>query len=455
MQSPLATSAYARVLVIDTQVVLETRPLDQLPWSEMGEGPILLLVCRQVQSEIDAKKSDGRLGERSRAFNRLLDHFLETRTPSTLREEGPRVDVALMRHRSVDWAALDDLDGDDGDDRIVAQALNALVDDGSRLELLSHDMRPRDAAASHGMKAVKLPEHWLREKAQTPEQREVSRLRAELRTATADQPALKVELEAQNLPWSRTAIDAPSDEEIASVRDRKLADNPRPASPAMPMGLDLMMDDTLPERHQAWRRRLVDRDLPAMHLGLSRLMSQVRVRVILHNVGVLSAEALSLEIRSGNCTLHADPYLVRAFGDPAPQPESHIARISRLTRGAMRPLRRDEPFAVYRETDGPGDVLNWSCRSFRQERVLTIDISVELEERTSGKAQIEAVVTAANLKGDVRTRLIVDVEQQRSAFADAYDVTAGRLGRPPGYFPQKTEEDDAITIFRNDGSIVD
>lgn len=67
MSGILNISAYDRVFVIDTQVVLETNPLDQLPWGEFGQGPILLLLCRQAQSEIDAKKNDGRLGTRARS----------------------------------------------------------------------------------------------------------------------------------------------------------------------------------------------------------------------------------------------------------------------------------------------------------------------------------------------------------------------------------------------------
>lgn len=101
-------------------------------------------MCRQAQSEIDAKKNDGRLGTRARSFNKLLDSFLESRSPAELFAGPPRVDVALVANSRIDWDALDDLDRDDGDDRIVAQALHARVDNRARLELFSHDMRPRD-----------------------------------------------------------------------------------------------------------------------------------------------------------------------------------------------------------------------------------------------------------------------------------------------------------------------
>jgi hypothetical protein len=81
---PLATGAYDHLVVIDTQVVLEAKPLDQLPWSDLFPGSVLLLVTRQVQVEIDGKKNDGRLGKRARAFNKLLDSFIETRVPAQI-----------------------------------------------------------------------------------------------------------------------------------------------------------------------------------------------------------------------------------------------------------------------------------------------------------------------------------------------------------------------------------
>ena len=58
----------------------------------------------------------------------------------------------------------------------MAQALNALIDDPTRVVLLSHDMRPRDAAATHGLRAMKLPETWLREPEPTPDQKRIVEL---------------------------------------------------------------------------------------------------------------------------------------------------------------------------------------------------------------------------------------------------------------------------------------
>ncbi|WP_165895204.1 PIN domain-containing protein [Sphingomonas sp. PP-CC-3G-468] len=455
MRRLLETSSYARVLAIDTHVVLETRPLDQLPWSEMGDGPILLVVCRQVQSEIDAKKGDRRLGERSRAFNRLLDPNVETGVPATLRPDGPRVDVAVMRNARIDWETHDDLDRDDADDRIIAQLLNALVDDRSRLELLSHDMRPRDAARANDLAATKLPEHWLRDKAPSPEQGEIARLQRELRIATTDQPAIEIDVEALgDRPWVGSTILPATAEELARIQNRILHDNPEPRIPSRFGPPGMHEDSSLLDRYHEWRDRLVRIDLPAMHEGLTRLFSQQRLRVTVRNAGAISAEGLSLEIRSGNATLHASPFSVRVFGESAPEPEDRFAWLGRLPMTDTVSPRRDEPFTVHRETPASGSVLGWSCRSFRQERSLSIETSVELLVRTGSKVRIEAVVTAANLKGDVRAQVVVEVARRTLRFSEAYDVDHGRIRIPLPYAARRSGDEDPI-VFRNDGTTID
>ena len=65
-----AANTYA---FLDTNVILEGKPLAELPWSDIDpRGPILVLLTTTVLSEVDSKKRDGRLGVHARKFNRLL-----------------------------------------------------------------------------------------------------------------------------------------------------------------------------------------------------------------------------------------------------------------------------------------------------------------------------------------------------------------------------------------------
>ncbi len=452
MESPLQTSSYKRVILIDTQVILETKPFEQLPWLELGEGPILLLVCRQVQSEIDAKKNDGRLGTRARNFNKILDVFLESRIAAELVLGPPKVDVALVRNVRIDWNEYGELDPSDGDDKIVAQALNAQVDNRERIELLSHDMRPRDAAITHGMRAIKLPEHWLREPEPSPDERERAKLERELRVLKTEQPAIGVTIELVTpAPWRKLTVEPASDEQAETIRKSILRAAPRQSGYSFSLDLDRTFD----ERHDKWRKRLVELDLPAMHLGIQQLYAQYRIAVQIRNEGPIPAEGLSLEVRSGNVVLHSVPYGVLVFGEVPPRPRPFHEALRAMDLSDLRPASRHEPFTFYAEESGPGSVLTWSCSSFRQEKKFDIELSVELMNATAGKAQIEVVVTAQNMKGDVRKQILVPLLEDNLSFSEAVDIENNRVRSGFSYNPVSQNRNKVrLNLRRNDGSFL-
>lgn len=448
MTNPLVTASYDHVVIIDSQVVLEAKPLEQLPWGSLFQGSVLLLVTRQVQSEIDRKKNDGRLGKRARAFNKLLDGFILHRVPSAIMET-PKIDVATVSNRSIDWDALDDLDRDDGDDRIVAQALNAIIDEPTRLVLLSHDMRPRDAAANHGLRAVKLPETWLRDPEPTPDQKRINELEAKVRLLAADQPQLVVRLGIVTPePWIYREVSAATVEQTQAVLSRELANAPR-QSRGGPIGIGLgTYDYSHDDRVEAWEATMRE-DIPLMHRGLTMLHAQHRIRVTVENVGPISAEGLSLEIRSGNVTLHSMPYWVLVGGPPAPHPRL-LHHLPAFNPRNLVELRR-EPFSFYWDERGPDNHLILSCASFRQEKEYVVEVSVELLSGTPPKAQIEAIVTASNMRGDVKGHLLVDVERRSVQFDDVYDTAEAALKVRPLVDLSKDAESDDYFWFRNNG----
>lgn len=446
---PLITTGYDNVVVLDSQVVLEGRPLDQLPWQELFQGSILLLVPRQVQSEIDKRKNDSRLGKRARAFNRLLDHFILERTPSSVVSR-PRVDVATISNRSIDWDALDDLDRDDGDDRIVAQTLNAIVDDPTRIVLLSHDMRPRDAAATHGLSALKLPESWLREPEPSPAQQRIAELEAKNRLLNQDQPQLEVTIEMVTpSPWFFREVGEASGDQITEMLNRRLRSVPRQASRG-PFDIGIgTYDDTHPGRVRKWSKLLAE-DIPLIHQGLAKIFSQHRCCVTVRNVGQISAEGLSLEIRSGNTVLHSKPFLVMLDGSSAPHPRPFHLQIAHQSLRDIVPARR-EPFEFYWDKSKPGNSLILSCASFRQERSHSIEISIELLSGSFPKAHVEAVVTASNMKGDARARLVSEIEHVESNFDEVYDTVEQSIRIDPPYELANISRDRDVTWYRNCG----
>lgn len=450
MTAPLVTTSYDNVVVLDSQVVLEARPLHELPWGDLFHGSILLLVVRQVQTEIDRKKNDGRLGKRAREFNKLLDGFIENRVPSPVMA-APKVDVATVRNHRINWDNLEDLDRDDGDDRIVAQSLNAIVDDPTRLVLLSHDMRPRDAAATYSLKALKLPETWLRDPEPSPNQKRINELEAKVKLLAADQPHLEVRLEfVTPEPWIYREVSPPTPKQVRAILDRKLASAP-PQSRRRPFDIGTgSFDPSHGDRLEAWEA-VIQEDIPQIHRGLTKLHAQHRIRVTIENIGPISAEGLSLEIRSGNVVLHSMPYWVLVNGPCAPHPRMFPYHFPTINQHNLLSARH-EPFSFYWDERGPDDHLILPCASFRQGKEYNFEVSVELLSRTPPRAQIEAIVTASNMKGDARRQLLVGVESVTVPFDDVYDITNGTLKiRPLVDLPDDPDTDDYL-FFRNNGA---
>lgn len=450
MHPPLDTSGYDHVVVIDSQVVLETKPLAKLPWEELFPGIVLLLVTRQSQSEIDAKKNDSRLGKRAREFNRLLDGFIETRVPSRLMEQ-PRIDVATVANGSIDWSQLDDLDRDDGDDRIVAQMINARVDDPAKLVMFSHDMRPRDAARSHGHGAIKLPESWLREPEPSPHERRIVELEAQNRLLSANQPELRVTLEVVTpSPWTYRNISSLESDVAEALIMRAFRNAPRQDRGEGLMGMSSMsIDYSFDDKLKRWKAEM-HQDIPLMHAGLSRYFSQHRIRARVENVGSISAEGLSLELRSGNTILHAIPYDVLVVGRSPPYPNPLGAILPPSLTMPQIPRPRDQ-FDFYWDEVGPGDHLIETCISFRQGKSHEVEVSVELRRGTAPKAQIEAVLTATNMKGEVRSRLLVDVAVLSQTVDEVFDVdTRKPRVDAPFDLPDYASSRDVVW-FRNNG----
>lgn len=131
------------VAFLDANIVLEGKPVAELPWTQIATaGLIRVLIVPKAMEEIDAKKRDGRLGLHARAFNRLIAPSVVNGGSIVLREADPRVELQMATCSRIPWNDYDELDPDDGDSRIVAEALNVRnVTSQSRI-LISHDIKP-------------------------------------------------------------------------------------------------------------------------------------------------------------------------------------------------------------------------------------------------------------------------------------------------------------------------
>ncbi|MCX8476763.1 MAG: hypothetical protein MT490_13270 [Sphingomonas sp.] len=456
MSDRLDTNGYKRVLALDTQMVFEARPLEQLDWASISAGPILLLVLPQVSAEIDARKRDGRLGQRARDFNRMLEPSIESGGATRLVEAPISVDLAYVPATRIDWDQLDDLERDNGDDRIVAQALHALIDHPSRIEVLSFDSRPRAAARRHGLSALRPNESWLLDPEPSPADRRVAELEQRVRLLQASEPQLRLAIRMlSEPPLMRCRVSPLAAELIEPLARMVLARHPREHTGFMSVGLHV--NDSYDQEYDDYAAELVASDIPNIHHGLARQFSQYGFEVRIENYGAVAAEHLTLELRSGNAILHAAPYLVDIFGPPPPSTRSDwYNRIPNLGQQLMRPDRAS--FAL-EESEDPEVQIEHRCQDFRHGRVHTLNGVIELVDATGAAAHLEARLTASNMRGDVVGRLIVPVIEKERALGDLIDLDQLACREAPPtrdlLVPLLEDDLDAIRRYRNDGAVRD
>jgi predicted ribonuclease YlaK len=124
-----------------------------------------VLVTPTVLQEVDSKKNHARLGDHARRFNKTLRPLLSGQSSLVVRANpAPRVEVALGDCGRVDWDQHPELDRDDPDSRIIAQALCARGPALGTRVVLSHDIRPLYLAQRHGLKIHQITDNWLRPK---------------------------------------------------------------------------------------------------------------------------------------------------------------------------------------------------------------------------------------------------------------------------------------------------
>jgi hypothetical protein len=455
MVSRIDTSGYKRVIALDTQMIFEARPLSQLDWSTISVGPILLVVLPQVSAEVDARKRDGRLGQRARDLNRLLEPSIESGGATTLVEQPVGIDIAYVAAGRVDWDHLEDLERDNGDDRIVAQAKHALIDDPTRVEVMSFDSRPRAAARRHGMKAIRPDESWLLDPEPSPTDRRVAELEQRVRLLQASEPQFRVEIRMLHvLPLVRFRLPSLPTETIDPFTQMILAKHPRQYTGGF-VSHGLHTNSHYDEEYDEYAAALSVVDVPNIHLGVARQFSQYGFVVTIENVGVLAAEHVTVELRSGNAVLHCMPYVVDVFGPPPPSTHRDLlANIPPLSRHLARTDRAS--FAIEKSED-PDVQVEYRCQDFRHGRAQTLTAVIEPIEPTGGAAHIEVRVTAGNMRGDVVERLIVAVIDRERALGELIDLDNLQFREAPPVrellLPLLQGDDsDEIGRFRNDGS---
>lgn len=180
------------IIFPDTNVLVQGRALHDLPWSELGTGPIDLVLCGPVIRELDRLKTrPGRAGKVARAYStKVRELMISADKSEVLVDSNPRVMLRLAPGKTNLAPQRQGLDVGHDDQAIINQAI-ARLDQDEDVILLTCDSFAALAAEEFGLPARLMPDHWLKEPEKDDSARELARRDAEIARLKATEPRLE------------------------------------------------------------------------------------------------------------------------------------------------------------------------------------------------------------------------------------------------------------------------
>lgn len=399
---------FSVVVFIDSNVALECLALEQLPWREIhNTGPILVLVTPTVLQEVDSKKNHPRLGDHARRFNRSMQPLLGKQATEVIRPSpAPQVEVALADCVKVAWEQYPNLDSDEPDSRVVAQALTARGPSQQCRVLVSQDIRPLHLAQQHGLSIFHIGENWLRPKEKSEAEKRADSLKREIDAIKSRQPKLALSYRTSKDTVSVHRIHDLSSQERKEIQDTIFRLHPMPVQERDFTGINLY-DYTLSDRYKRWEEKVIPQFMREYERKLELNFGHVEIVFRVENVGQVPAESLLIRLSAKGGWLNDRYVIAPPAGPKAPKIRNPLFSPSILHNSRFQPVMQPGKHEfVVQEVPKRSTEVHISCADFRH--------GYDYEYRMIGWAdphadefKVEAVVTAANLYGEIKETIII------------------------------------------------
>lgn len=397
------------IAFLDANIVLEGKPVADLPWKDVAaEGLIRVLIVPKAMEEIDAKKRDGRLGPHARAFNRLIAPSVIDGKPIILREANPRVELQMATCSRIPWDEYDELDPDDGDSRIVAEALNVRnVACDNRL-LISHDIKPLAYARGRDMPVHQASDDWLRQPEPSPKDKEIQRLKQQVAEFRKDEPTFEISIEVSDVDppaiYKIAALDAAQTDALIATIERQ---NPRKANGRSDLyGLGVGLHSDRDSSYDGKYSNYISKRVPAFASKFSEklelLFNQRLLTIRVTNAGQIRADHLVVSVKTSDGWINRRVVLVSPSGPAAPVPTPDYLSSLNLHRNFMQemipPRVGRHEFETTRRARRSRE-MEASCEDFRSGQDYHFE-GVIAPTSDAEPLEITVTLTAKNLRGE-------------------------------------------------------
>ncbi len=429
-------SQFETIAFIDSNIALECLALEQLPWSEIDNtGPILVLVAPTVLQEVDAKKNHARLGDHARRFNRSMRPLLgEQSTVQVRQSPNPKVELALADCSRFDWSNYSTLDPDEPDSRIVAQALHAIGPPQSAVVVISQDIRPLHLAKQHGLRTHHIGENWLRPKEISESEKKAASLKRELDAMKSREPSLSLSFKTDTDSVVTHRIRDLADIERKDFQDTILSLNPMSEQARDPLGLGGTLfngyDHSLFDRHQRWQEKVVPEFMRDFERKIELNFGQIEITFRIENSGQVPAESLLIRLVAAGGWLNDRYVLASPCGPHAPR----IRQQSLLPNFHNQFIRPTSPVGKHEFTviahPKRSNEVQISCSDFRHGYDFEYKM-IAWVDPWADKFELNAIVTATNLYGNVQNSITVEKTIIESSASDLLFADSMKFKQPP------------------------
>ena len=419
---------------IDSNVILECLPLEQLSWGDIDPtGPILILITPTVLKEVDSKKKDGRLAVRARDFNRLMAPMTADGKPVVLMEGSPRVAIAAGRCRRIAWQRYDDLGPEDADACVIAEVLHAHGIAEGQHRIISQDTHLLITAQRHGIKTFRVPDGWLRPPEQHPKDAENAKLKQQLAEVKRSEPQFAIRFEAPQQPVVIYQVQPLSSNESAALIADILEAHPKPVKNTGPFN-QINYDTGLDKRYAEYEDQAVPRFVQNFHTGLEVLYGQVPITLVVENSGNIRADNVIIDVQVAGGWIDAKVILFSPNGPTPP-------RIERFYEKLFVPRSFNIPSRVVGKhefrLDSSPKCQNFSaqCEDFRHGEEWSFKGVLWLDPHYARDTVVVVKVTAVNQHGEYSSVLSVAKNVRRTCPSDLIDLKSRKVSVAPTIQP--------------------
>lgn len=226
-----------KIYFIDTNLLLQCKPLKDLDWSKISDGSnILLIISRPVQKEIDKLKNDGnsRRAKRARTASSFMREILSSKeTILIIKDSNPRVEVSFSESISSKNPRPDILDLNQNDDQIISEAL-LYKEKYPKFDvvLLTDDTHIKVTAKICDLPFNDVPDDWLLPPEQDPRDKRISELENKLKKYEESSPIIEIAAKGEEdsdihtIEFDITLYDDLSNPEIEKLANTVFQNNP-------------------------------------------------------------------------------------------------------------------------------------------------------------------------------------------------------------------------------------